>query len=316
MNYKYWILFILVGFLACKPQSTSFYVDVPTVTAHALSGIHTGMPENNLTRLYAESAGKGDTLILLHGYGTDLRLWDDAFRLFARRFYVIRYDLRGYGRSDMPEVGFGYLHADDLKGLMDALHIRKAHLVGVSLGGKVVTEFVAIYPERVLTASIASGALTHIPDRSSVSASVVKAYNDTVFAYNTRKVRINDSIGIASLKEDWKKAMKQISGKHYSRIKKDLNTMIDDWSAWQWTHPEVDALMGDQADSLLSRQRSQPPILLMISQFDFPENKKAMIRMGTVSPTARIQTLPNVGHFSPMEDPSGFYRRVIDFIGR
>ena len=269
-----------------------------------------------MTRLYVESAGEGDTLILLHGYGTDLRIWDDAFRLFARRFHVIRYDMRGYGRSDMPEVGFGYLLADDLRALMDALHVKKAHLVGVSLGGKVVTEFIALYPERVLSACIASGALTHIPDRSSVSAAIIKAYNDTVFAYNTRKVHKNDSIGIASLKEDWKKAMKQISGKHYSRIKKDLNTMIDDWSAWQWTHPEVDALMGDQADSLLSGQRSHPPILLMISQFDFPENKKAMIRMGAVCPTARIQTFPNVGHFSPMEDPSGFYRRVIAFIER
>ncbi len=316
MYYKYWILFLLAGLAACTPQSTSCYVEVPTVTTHALSGVKTGMPEKQVTRLYAEYAGTGDTLILLHGFGTDLRLWDDAFGLFARKFHVIRYDMRGYGRSEMPEVGFGYLHADDLKALMDALHIKKAHLVGVSLGGKVVTEFMALYPERVLSASIASGSLSRIPDRSSVSASVVKIYNDTVFAYNTRKVLKNDSIGMASLKEDWKKAMKQISGKHYSRIKKELNTMIDDWPAWQWTHPEVDALMGDQADSLLSRQQTQPPILLMISQFDFTENKKAMIRMGTICPKARIQTLSDVGHFSVMEDPSNFYKRVLAFIER
>lgn len=316
MQYRFWFLFFLLMCLAaCKPNTTAIYVEIPTVTKHALSGIYTFAPEKSTTRLYAEYAGKGDTMILLHGYGTDLRMWDGAFFRFAKRFHVIRYDLRGYGRSDMPEEGFGYLHADDLRALMDALRINKAHLVGVSLGGKVVAEFVALYPERVLSASLSSGALSRIPDRSSVSSSIVREYNDTVFNHNTRNVQRNDSIGLPSLKEDWKKAMKQISGKHYGRIKKNLNTLIDDWSAWQWMHPEVDAFIGDQADSLLSRQRTHPPVLLLIAQFDFSENKKAMLRMGAICPTARIQTLQDVGHFSVMEDPSGFYKRVSTFIG-
>lgn len=315
MHDKYWIFFfILIGLAACKPDCTPVFVEVPTVTKNALSGVNTGSPKNPLTRLYAEYAGKGDTLILIHGYGVDRRMWDGSFRQFAKRFYVIRYDLRGYGKSDMPEEGFGYLHADDLRALMDAMHIHKAHLVGVSLGGKVVAEFVALYPERVLSATLSSGALSHIPDRTSVPSNIIKVYNDTVFAYNVRNVRRNDSIGIPSLKRDWKKAMKQISGKHYSHIKKDLNAMIDDWSGWQWTHPEVDAFIGDQADSLLCRQHTHPPILLLVSQYDFPDNKKTMLRMGAICPTARIQMLENVGHFSVMEDPSLFCKRVFKFI--
>jgi len=315
MQQRRWIFFfLLAGLVSCKPHSQSVYIDVPTVTKHALSGIYTYTPEKTTTRLYAEYAGKGDTMMLLHGYSTDLRMWDAAFYRFAKRFHVIRYDLRGYGRSDMPTEGFGYLHADDLRAIMDALHIQKAHLVGVSLGAKVVAEYVALYPERVLSATLSSGALTHIPDRSSVSSDIVNAYNDTVFAHNTRSARRNSAIGVPSLKKDWKKAMKQISGTHYSRIKDDLNGMIDDWSAWQLTHPEVDALMGDQADSLLSRQRTHPPILLLIGEHDFSDNKKAMIRMSAICPTARIQTLQDVGHFSVMENPSDFFKRVNTFI--
>jgi len=315
MHQKLWILlFLLTGLVSCKPVSQSVYIDVPTVTKNALSGIYTFSPEKASTRIYAEFAGKGDTMILLHGYGTDLHMWDGAFYRFAKRFHVIRYDLRGYGRSDMPAEGFGYLHADDLRAIMDAMHVRKAHLVGVSLGAKVVAEFVALYPDRVLSATLSSGALTHIPDRTSVSSNIVKAYNDTVFAYNTKNAQRNRSIGLPSLKKEWKKAMKHISGKHYDRIKEDLNSMIDDWSGWQLTHPEVDALIGDQADSLLTRQRTSPPLLLLIGQDDFSENKKAMLRMGAICPTARIQTLQNIGHYSVMEDPSGFCKRVFTFI--
>ncbi len=307
-------MFLLAGLVSCKPDRTSAYVEVPTVTKNALSGVYGTSPGKSTTRLYAEFAGQGDTMILLHGYGTDLRMWNSTFDRFARKFHVIRYDLRGYGQSGMPEEGFGYLHADDLKALMDAFRIKKAHLVGVSLGGKVVTEFVALYPERVHSAIISSGALTHIPDRSSVSPTVVEAYNDTVFAYNKRNIRRNDSIGMAKLKRDWKKAMKQISGKQYSRIKKNLNRMIDDWPAWQWTHPEVDALIGDQADSLFLHQSVHPPMLLLIGQYDFTDNKKAMLRLGSICPEARIQTLQNAGHFSVMEEPNVFFERVLNFV--
>jgi len=304
----------LLLLVSCKPAIKTGYVDVPTVTENALSGVYTMSPKKAVTHLYYEETGQGDTLILLHAHGVDCRMWDAVYIKLARKYHVIRYDLRGYGRSDMPEVGFGYLHADDLKNLMDALHIQKAHLAGLSLGGMTLTDFVALYPERVLTATITSGAISHIPDRSSAPDFAVKMYNDTIFAQKRKAVEQNNITGIEVLKTNWKKAMKQISGNHYSRIKRDLNNLIDDWQAWQWTHPETDPFIGDQADSLLSKQTTHPPVLLLIGQYDFTESKKSMHRMAALCPEARIQIMPEAGHFTVMECPDDFIKRMNDFI--
>jgi len=304
----------LVACLACQSKGTTGYADVPTVTPNVLSGVYTMSPNSPTCRLYYETAGQGDTLILLHGYGTDRRMWDKVFKPLSRNHYVVRYDLRGYGLSDVPEVGFGYLHADDLAALMDKLSIQKAHLVGVSLGGRVITEFTALYPERVHSATISSGALSHIPDRSSVPPEVVRIYNDTVFASNRLQAKENAARGMDALKAEWKQGMRRISGKRYRHIKDKLERMIDDWQAWQWVNPETDAFIGDQADSLLARQTQHPPMLLLIGQYDYTENKKAMHRLAALCPEASIQLLPEAGHFTVMESPKLFMKHLQDFL--
>jgi len=304
----------LVLMTSCKPAIKSGYVNVPTVTKNALSGVYDMSPTSPTTRLYYEEAGQGEPVILLHGHSVDCRMWDDVFFKLAKRYRVIRYDLRGYGKSGMPEVGFGYLHADDLNNLMEALKIRKAHLAGVSLGGMVLTDFVALYPNRVLSATISSGAITNIPDRSSAPKVAVQLYNDTVFALQRQKVQDNLRKGVINLKTDWKRSMKQISGKRYHSIKKKLFRMIDDWPAWQWTHPEVDPFIGDQADSLLTKQKVHPPILLIIGQHDFDSSKKSMQRMASLCPGARIEQMSNAGHFTVMEYPDDFEKRLEAFI--
>ena len=122
-------------FTACHPTPKSGVVAVPTVTKNALSGVYDLSPKHPTTKLYYEELGEGEPLILLHAHTVDRRMWDDVFFKLAKKYRVIRYDLRGYGKSDMPEVGFGFLQADDLCNFMDALHIKKAHLAGLSLGG-------------------------------------------------------------------------------------------------------------------------------------------------------------------------------------
>ena len=91
--------------------------------------------------------GEGDVLVLLHSGYTDLRLWDDQFELFGRYFKVIRYDIRGFGRSDKPSEPFS--HFEDLKELLNYLGIDKAHLVGVSMGGSIAIDFTLQYPDLV-----------------------------------------------------------------------------------------------------------------------------------------------------------------------
>lgn len=87
------------------------------------------------TRLFCEVAGMGQAVVLLHGFTLDLRMWDDQFLPLAQQFRVVRYDLRGFGRSALP-TNAPYSHFEDLKALLDHLGIIQAHLVGLSKGGR------------------------------------------------------------------------------------------------------------------------------------------------------------------------------------
>ncbi|WP_229489618.1 alpha/beta fold hydrolase [Pseudoduganella namucuonensis] len=92
-------------------------------------------------RLYFEESGAGEPIVFLLGHSLDRRQWRPQVKDFERRHRVIRYDLRGYGRSSLPREGEHFLHAGDLRQFMDALGIRRAHLVGLSLGGAVVKRY-------------------------------------------------------------------------------------------------------------------------------------------------------------------------------
>ena len=314
------IIFLLFGavlFLsACtRPDVKTGYVNVPTVTQHALSGVYTLLePTSPTINLYYEECGKGEPLILLHDQAIDCHMWDKVFFELAKNFRVIRYDLRGYGKSGNPESGYGYLHADDLKNFMDAMGIKKAHFAGLSLGGMTLTEFMAMYPERVLTATISSGALNEYPNRNAMPKNILKMYNDTVYTLNKEKVAGIDRHGFEAEKNDWKAMMRSISGQHYRVISDDLNKMIDDWKGWQLLNADTDAFMGSNADSLLTHQKKQPRILLLIGQHDAVASKKSMQRMAALCPNAKIQLMFDAGHFTCMEYPDEFVEKMLTFI--
>ena len=104
--------------------------------------------EANGTRLYVEESGAGDAIVLVHGFSLDTRMWDDQWEPLSSRYRVVRYDLRGFGRSALP-TDQHYRHADDLRALTDALGIEPAHIVGLSLGGGVTLDFAVAHPDAV-----------------------------------------------------------------------------------------------------------------------------------------------------------------------
>lgn len=116
-----------------------------------------GFVEFNNGRIYYEMKGKGCPVVLIAGGGgMDLRQWDAQFKFLKKHFQVIRYDVRGVGRSDTPSAA--YSHSADLKAVLDFLGIERATLVGLSLGGNIALDFAVTHPERV-SSLILSGSL-------------------------------------------------------------------------------------------------------------------------------------------------------------
>ena len=109
-------------------------------------------------RLWVQIAGEGTSVVLLHPGLWDSRTWDDQWDAFAARHRVLRYDLRGYGKSDRPS-GRPYSHVRDLFGVMDAVGMSSAALVGCSMGGGVALDAALTDPSRVTALVLVAASL-------------------------------------------------------------------------------------------------------------------------------------------------------------
>jgi pimeloyl-ACP methyl ester carboxylesterase len=86
----------------------------------------------NATPHHYQEAGQGSPVLLVHAGIADLRMWDDVWPAFSGRHRSIRFDLRGYGETPLPDGPFVY--AADAAGLLAELGVARAHVVGVSMG--------------------------------------------------------------------------------------------------------------------------------------------------------------------------------------
>lgn len=105
---------------------------------------------NNVKLHYLDWGGDGEAMIFLTGMGVSPHLFDDLAPKFNKSFRVLGLTRRGLGKSDKPANGYDTATlAEDLRGFLDALKIKRATLVGWSLAGTEMTRFVEKYPRRV-----------------------------------------------------------------------------------------------------------------------------------------------------------------------
>ena len=110
----------------------------------------------NGARLWFDEAGSGPAVLLLHGGLGDSELWEPVVPFLAARFRTIRTDLRFYGRSTGPNAPWSW--QDDAIGVLDALEIERAAIVGLSMGGKLALDIALAHPDRLwAVAGVAPG---------------------------------------------------------------------------------------------------------------------------------------------------------------
>jgi pimeloyl-ACP methyl ester carboxylesterase len=118
-----------------------------------------GFANINGTKIYYEVAGEGHPFLMVHAGIASQSMWDDQFNHFSKRYKVVRYDMRGYGQS--PPSAADYQRHEDIRALLDYLHIDHACLMGSSMGGGACMNFALEYPDRadalIMTGSAPNG---------------------------------------------------------------------------------------------------------------------------------------------------------------
>jgi 3-oxoadipate enol-lactonase len=134
-------------------------------------GSRTGVLARPGARVVYEVTGHGPAVVLAHGFGLDMRMWDPQVAHLAERFRVVRYDCRGFGSSGPLDPAVPYTHAGDLIALLDHLAIADAVLAGLSFGGRVVLQAALAAPARVRGLALLDAVLDGVPwDRPSADA--------------------------------------------------------------------------------------------------------------------------------------------------
>jgi len=141
-----WLLPVLITLIMLSLQSVCPADDKPIAGTFDANGV----------RISYTLQGQGTPVVLIHGWHSSAGInWDlpGTSALLAKNFNVIEYDVRGHGMSDKPakEEAYGPELVEDVARLLDHLKIKKAHIVGYSMGGIIAGNFIAKHPDRVLS---------------------------------------------------------------------------------------------------------------------------------------------------------------------
>ncbi|MGI9328025.1 MAG: alpha/beta fold hydrolase [Pseudomonadales bacterium] len=258
----------------------------------------------NDTHLYVERAGSGATLLLVHGGGGDRRYWDAQFIELAQQFDVVRYDLRGYGKSDAPVEGQPYGHEDDLQSLLQALGVPNAHIAGYSLGCQVAVDAYTIYPE-LFRSIIAVGPY--------VSGFSSPATNSLFGGYAECAITFSRA-GSAAAAKDFLSIPAFNPERIHAKAKTKLLEICGDYSWWWANHEDPMENVSPVATDVLAN--IHVPLLAISAEFDATVCREvADLLARSVADNQRVD-ISAATHFMLLEKPAEFNRALVDFLQR
>jgi len=263
--------------------------------------VNKGFAEVNDTRLYYEIVGRGHPLVLVHGFSVNTRVWDDQFEVFAKRFKVMRYDVRGFGKSALPTVGKEYSHSKDLKALLKQFRIGCAYIVGLSMGGRIALDFTLEYPEAtkalILVDSIIGGFRDWSKTWSELWESVWKEAKKN---------------GVEAAKEVMKNCPLFKPAFEKPDVAFRLTQMISDYSGWHFIN--TDPLRSLDPPAIDRLQEIRVPTLIIVGERDLPDFHIIADILNKKIQNSKTITLKGAGHMSNMETPSEFNEAVLSFL--
>ncbi len=255
---------------------------------------------NGIT-IHYEIHGTGEPLVLIGGLGADTFLWFCQTPELAKHFQVIVFDNRGAGETDKPEGSYTIkLFAEDVAGLLKALGIARAHIVGASLGGLIAQEFALSYPEMVnklVLVSTSFGGPNALP---TPQATIAEMMNRT--GNPETDIRSNFKLFTSS---EWQQAHPEI---------------VDEYVQWRVAHPQPVAAYQRQAMAVPAFnaeervQQISAPTLVAHGECDRVVPVENGRMLAAKIPQARLMIFANGGHAFTIEMADQFNAALEQFL--
>lgn len=261
-----------------------------------------GYAPSDGAKIYFESAGAGPAVIFIHAGVSDRRMWDPQFDFFARQFRVVRYDLRGFGKSEMPDLP--YANRTDLRNVLQYLGIDKAALIGCSMGGSTAIDFTLEHPQTV-TALLPVGA----------GVSGWNEWSDEAIRYFAEFMRLAKDGEIERVRE--MDAVLWLDGpaRDPARIDPSYRARAreihkDNFSLTRFAHPEEEL----KPPAIGRLGEIECSTLVLVGDSDTPEILKIAARLAKEIPAAKLLTIANAAHLPNLEHPDEFNAIVNEFL--
>ena len=262
----------------------------------------TGTAEINGARIHYEVTGEGAPLVLVHAGIADSRMWESQLMAFADRYRVIRYDMRGFGRTQIVEGPFS--HHEDLHSLLDFLDLDHAHLVGCSMGGGAVLDFALEYPDRVENLVLVGSAIGGFrPDFEPP-----KEWDELVTADESGDLELVSELEVRIWVDGPERSPEDVDPSVRDLVREMnlialRNEATELGEEWQPEPPTADRLPDIQA-----------PTLLIVGDEDQPRVFAAADLLEKELPNSRKVIMHGTAHLLNMERPEEFNRIVLDFL--
>jgi pimeloyl-ACP methyl ester carboxylesterase len=251
-------------------------------------------------KLHYEEAGTGVPIVFVHEFAGDVRSWEAQLRHFGKRYRAIAYNARGYPPSDVPDDVERYSQErarDDIRAVLDALSIDKAHVVGLSMGGFATLHFGFTYPQRARSLVVAGAGYGAEPDKRAQFADEVEA-----------SARRFEEVEMARAAETY--ALGPTRVQFQNKDPRGWREFADDLTRHSARGSAL-TLRGVQKRrpslyELTERMQTiTAPTLVMTGDEDWSCLEPALLMKRTI-PTAALVVMPNTGHTLNLEEPAAF----------
>lgn len=259
-------------------------------------------------QLYYEEAGKGFPIVFVHEFAGDLRSWETQMRHFSRRYRCIAFNARGYPPSDVPQPVSKYSQAiatDDIAGVMRQLGVRKAHIIGCSMGGYATLHFGLRYARLARSLTVIGAGYGSDPDKRAQFLRDTETLARRFEELGTPEAITTYQIGPARVQLQNKdpRAFRQFCEEfaEHSALG-SANTL----RGVQARRPTIYSLARGLA-------RMKVPTHIVTGDED-SQCLEPGIFVKHVCPSARLTVVPNTGHAVNVEEPDLFNRLTEDFL--